>query len=212
MQLLMAALLRAATSNGSPEEARKEIGQLALESEGIGEEEFLGLFAVLAGHEWPERFACTAIEASSGEFVVWRAGSAADLQHGVASSCSVPCVYAPVTIDGRRYIDGGMRNGLNIDVAAGNEQVLAISCMALSLPEGLSDPVFDALVGRISAEVEALTEAGSAVEVVGPSQEFLDLSGWGTALMDPGKAKAAYECGVRHAATEAARVAALWNR
>lgn len=211
MEQLMAAIMSAALSDAAPEESRRELGRLALEAEVLAEEDFVGFFGVLAGHEWPERFACTAVDAGTGEFVVWRSGSGVPLERGVASSCSVPCVYPPITIGQSRYIDGGMRTGLNADVAEGHDRVLAVSCMALELPAGMSNPMFDAFVGRTLGELERLRSSGSEVAVIQPSAEFLELSGWGTALMDAGKARAAYDIGVRQGAAEAGRVAATWN-
>lgn len=211
MQALMTAVITAALSDTPPEEARRALGRLALESSVPTEEEFLGYFAVLEGREWPERFACTAVDTATGEFVVWKAGSDADLRHAVASSCSVPCVYPPVTIGGRRYMDGGMRSALNADVAIGHNRVLVISVTILSLPAGLSNPIFDAFIGPMADELATLRSSGSAVEVIEPNQEFLEISGWGTSLMDVSKATEAYEAGIRQGAEESRRIADLWN-
>jgi len=212
MQALMDAITRAALSDGPPEEARQAIGRLALESPTPTEEQFLGFFSLLAGRRWPEQFACTAVEAATGEFILWKAGSGADLHRAVASSCSVPCVFPPVTIDGRRYIDGGMRSALNADIAVGHDRVVVVSVMVLALPEGISNPMFEALNGQVTDELAKLRSSGSEVEVISPNQEFLEISGWGTALMDLDKAESAYEAGIRQGAEEAARIAALWNR
>jgi NTE family protein len=212
MQQLMAAITKAALSEGAPEEARRAIGRLSLEATVPTEEEFLGFFAVLEHSPWPERFACTAVETATGEFVVWSQGSGVDLRHAVASSCSVPCVYPPVTIGGRRYMDGGMRSALNADIAGGHECVLVVSVMMLTLPEGISNPLFDAFLGGMAGELEMLRSSGSAVEVIEPDQEFLEISGWGTSLMDSSKALAAYEAGIGQGVAEAQRIARLWNR
>ena len=76
---------------------------------------------------WPERgYACTAVDAETGEFVLWNAESKVGLARAVASSCSVPGVYPPITINGRRYIDGGMRSGSNADLATGHELVVVV--------------------------------------------------------------------------------------
>jgi NTE family protein len=211
MQALMTAITSAALSDGPPEESRQAIGRLALESEVPTEEQFLGFFSVLEGRDWPEGFACTAVDTASGEFVVWDGASGADVQRAVASSCSVPCVYPPVTINGKRYMDGGMRSGLNADIATGHDRVLVVSVMMLALPEGLTNPIFDALSGRVTEELTTLRSGGSSVEVIGPSPEFLELSGWGTALMDVTKTTAAYEAGIRQGADEGERIAQLWN-
>jgi NTE family protein len=74
MQDLMAAITTAVLSEGPPEEARRAIGRLSLEASVPSEEEFLGFFSVLESSPWPERFACTAVDTATGDFVVWRSG------------------------------------------------------------------------------------------------------------------------------------------
>jgi NTE family protein len=211
MQALMTAITTAALSDTPPEEARRALGRLSVESNVPSEKEFLGFFGVLEGREWPDRFACTAVDTASGEFVVWKAGSEADLWHAVASSCSVPCVYPPVTIGGRRYMDGGMRTALNADIAIGHDRVLLISVTMLSLPPAMSNPIFDALIGRTADELAELRSSGADVEVIEPGAEFLEISGWGTSLMDLTKALEAYEAGIRQGVEESERVANLWK-
>ena len=49
------------------------------------------------------------------------------LLDAVAASCAVPLVYPPITIGGRRYIDGGMRSITNADLAAGCDTVLIVA-------------------------------------------------------------------------------------
>jgi NTE family protein len=212
MEALMAAIASAAMSDGPPEDTLRVLGRLALESEVPEEEQFLELFSLLEGREWPERFACTAVDTSTGEFVLWNAQSGAELRRCVASSCSVPCVYPPVTISGRRYMDGGMRSALNADVATGHGCVVVVSVMMLALPEGVTNPIFDAISGRIAEELATLESSGAEVEVIEPSSEFLEISGWGTALMDVTRAVPAYEAGIRQGSVEAARIGELWNR
>jgi NTE family protein len=133
------------------------------------------------------------------------------LPRAVASSCSVPGVFPPVTIGAGRYMDGGMRTPLNADLAAGHDAVIVVSCMPLALPEGISDPVFDAMSGQIAVELAAVRDSGAALEVIVPGQEFLDISEWGASLMDPGRAAGAYQAGIRQAAAEAARLRAVWS-
>lgn len=212
MQALMGAIVAAAISTQPAAASRRELGRLALEADVISEADFLEFFAVLKGREWPERFACTAVGATTGEFVVWQADSEVDVQLAVASSCSVPCIYPPVTIAGGRYIDGGMRTALNADVAAGHDRVVAISVTPTSVPPEPSNPIFDALMGQVGRELETLRSSGSDVVVVEPSPELLELSANGMALMDVRKAAPAYEAGVRHGASEAHRIGELWLR
>ena len=132
------------------------------------------------------------------------------LDRAVASSCAVPVVLPPVTLNGTRYMDGGMRTPLNADLAAGHAAVIVVSCLAMSLPEGITDPVFDATAAQIELELAVLRDDGASVEIVAPGAEFLEVSGWGTELMNPGRVAGAYEAGIRQAAAEADRLRDIW--
>jgi NTE family protein len=47
-----------------------------------------------------------------------------DLKERVAASIAIPVLFAPVTIDGRVYADGGLVNPLPLDVIAGQADIL----------------------------------------------------------------------------------------
>lgn len=49
------------------------------------------------------------------------------LVDAVAASCAMPISAAPVSIGDRRYMDGGMRSTLNLDLAPGNGPVIALA-------------------------------------------------------------------------------------
>jgi NTE family protein len=198
-------------SGASPEETRRALGRLSVESEVPTEEEFLRSFALFGQFPWPPRFACTAVETASGDFVVWEAGSGTDLLHGVASSCAVPSVFPPVTIEGQRYMDGGVRTTLNADLAVGYERVLVISATTLSPPAGATDPVTQTLFGAIATELAELRSSGAEVVVIEPNQEFLEISGFGLNLMDVRRATDAHEAGIRLGDEEAGRIGGLWD-
>jgi NTE family protein len=206
----MEAALAAATSGDDPVQGRRQLGQLARSAPTVDEEEFVALFAtVVGGAPWPDGYACTAVDIETGEFKVWDKAAGVPLERAIASSCAVPAVLPPITIDGRRYMDGGMKSAMNVDVAAGHDVVVAVSCFALELPEGMSDPMFEALKADTERELAAVRSAG-ALEVVAPGAEMLDISGWGMFLMDPSRAKPAFEAGKRQAAAEADRLRAAW--
>lgn len=211
MEALMTAMAEAAARGASPEETRAALGRLATSAATVSEDTFLQAFSQLEGQPWPPRFACTAVEVVSGEFTVWDASRGVDLARAVASSCSVPGIFPPITIGGERYMDGGMRTPLNADAAVGHDVVIVVSCFPLALPEGMSDPMFDALAAQVEAELARLRTAGAAVEIIAPGEEFLDISGWGLNLMDPTLAQAAYDAGVRQAAVEAERLREAWK-
>lgn len=72
----------------------------------------------LPSHDWPDRvLRVTAIDIATGELVVFHRESNVALVDAVAASCSVPGAWPPVTIAGRRYMDGGVASSVNLGVA-----------------------------------------------------------------------------------------------
>jgi len=69
----------------------------------------------------------TAVDAATGEFRTFDRDSGVPLVQAVAASCAVPGVYPPVTIEGRRYVDGGMRSAANVDLAKGYERIVVLA-------------------------------------------------------------------------------------
>jgi NTE family protein len=210
MLALMAAMEESAAHPGTPEEARAILGRFALAQQTAPESAFLGFFADLADEDFPDGFACTAIHAHTGEFVVWNRESGVPLQAAVASSCSVPGIFPPITIDDAPYIDGGMRSGLNADVAAGHDLVVVVSCMASSIP-GVEMPRFERMRAQRAAEEAAIVDAGGAVHNIDPGPGFLEVSGMGMYLMDASRSPAAYAAGLEQARTEAPRLREVWS-
>jgi len=210
MMALMAAMEESAAHTGTPEEARAILGKFALAQETIPQDAFLGFFADLVGEEFPDGYACTAIQAHTGEFVVWNHESGVPLQAAVASSCSVPGIFPPITVGGAEHIDGGMRSGLNADVAAGHDLVVVVSCMVTSIP-GIDDPRLDRLRRQRDDEDAAIAEAGGTTHHIDPGAAFLEVSGFGMHLMDPSRNPAAYAAGLEQAQAEAPRLRDVWS-
>jgi NTE family protein len=72
----------------------------------------------LLSHDWPDRaLRLTAIDTATGELVVFDRESGVELVDAVAASCAVPGAWPPVTIAGRRYMDGGIASSVNLGVA-----------------------------------------------------------------------------------------------
>lgn len=195
-----------------PEAGRAVIGRFAIEAETIlTQERQMSYFAELAGRAWPEGFVCTAVDTESGKFVVWDADDGVDLQLGVAASCAVPGIFPPVSVLGKRYMDGGMRSSINADMAKGHDTALVVAVVTHELPPGLSDPRVELMKARQQAELDDLAANGTAVDVIGPDQELLELTVWGLDLMDTGRAAAAFEVGRRRGEQEAARLVERWS-
>ena len=192
------------------EPAMIELGRRAVEAAVGPQEAFLSLFAEFADLDWPQRFACTAVDTTSGRFTVWEHSSGVPLDRGVASSCSVPFVYPPITIGDSRYMDGGMRSALNADLGAGFDAVVVVSVLA-DLPPGVELPMAVRETTARTAHLEALRAGGSTVEFVMPSDELVEISGMGVHLMDASRGPAAYAAGLRQAEVEADRLSAAWH-
>lgn len=211
LENLLATIAEAAANPDAADGIRARLGRMALEASTVTEDRWLQGFAEFSGAEWPDGFACTAVDVATGRFKVWDKDSAVDVQRAVASSCAVPCVFPPVTIAGERWMDGGVRDMVNADVAAGHDAVLVVSCTLLELPEGFALPGLDAAFGATRAQLNRLRDDGTKVETVVPGAEMLEVSGWGMNLMDFSLAGAAYEAGLRQGEAEATRLAGFWS-
>lgn len=105
-----------------------EIGRLAREAVTGTPDRFEGaIAAILPGTTWPTALWITAIDAQDGSVRVLDAGSGVPLAKAVAASCSVPGVFPPIAIDGRLYIDGGVRSGSGLDLTAGSRTVVGVA-------------------------------------------------------------------------------------
>jgi NTE family protein len=175
------------------------------------EADWIAYFDFLCDRDWPAQFRCTAFSITSGSFAVWDQASGVDLARAVASSCTVPGLVSPVTINGESWIDGGARDALNADLAVGHEIVVALSCMALDPPPGATPEILAGLLPGISQRIDDLRMSGAAVEVIEPSEEFGELSGWGRYLMDVSRTGDAFDAGLRQGGAEVERIRALWT-
>jgi NTE family protein len=177
----------------------------------VSEDEFVAGFAFLSGAEWPETFRCTAFGIDSGQFALWDRAAGVEVHRAVASSCSVPGLSPSVTIAGARYIDGGARDMLNADLAVGHDRVVAVSCLVVDPPDGVVPDLLAGLLPDVRARIDELRSTGSTVELVEPSDEVCELSGWGARFMDHARTAAAYDAGVRQGVAEAARLGSFWS-
>ncbi|GAB3349690.1 patatin-like phospholipase family protein [Modestobacter lapidis] len=180
---------------------RRRIGALARAAADAGltpteEERRAAIASRLPVTEWPDRrLMVTAVDAETGEFVPFTRTSGVELVAAVGASCAVPGVYPPVTIDGRRYVDGGMRSGANADLAGGYDRVVVLA----PLPRG---------IGPMTSVDAQVTGMVSRVAVVSPDDAAR--SAIGKNVLDPAARAAAARAGRRQAADVAARVAEVW--
>jgi NTE family protein len=177
------------------------IGKMALAAKTLPEASRREVIAGRLGvTEWPsKRFLVTAVDAATGEFKVFDRDSGVSIVDAVGASCAVPSVWPPVTIDGRRYIDGGMRSATNADLAAGYAKVVIIAPISLG---GKHTP-------RVSAQASALREAGASVIVITP--DAAAKSAIGRNVLDPARRPGSARAGRDQATTIAEDVAQVWG-
>ncbi len=115
----------------------------------------------LPSQRWPQRTVLiTAVDAQTGEPVVFDRHSGVDLADAVAASCASGLPYR---IGDNRYIDGGYRsNAENADLAAGYGRVLVLSPFG-----GRSLAPLDWGM-QLAAQVDELRARGSRVETIFP--------------------------------------------
>ncbi|WP_104814367.1 patatin-like phospholipase family protein [Kitasatospora sp. MMS16-BH015] len=87
---------------------------------------------LIGADDWPEgrRLLIPAVDASTGEPVVWDARSGVPFVHAVAASSAFPGVEPPVTVQGRPHFDGALRAGVNADLAAGARTLVVVAPLA----------------------------------------------------------------------------------
>jgi NTE family protein len=135
------------------------------------------------GATFDGRLRVVTVDRSNGRRVVFGAPGAPDatVAQAVQASCSVPWIFAPVKIDGREYVDGGVWSNTNLDVApAGRQtQVLCLNPIA-SLDIALASRfgMLRALAGSTAAvETLALRSRGARVRMLGPAQAIARVMG-----------------------------------
>lgn len=208
MMVLLQKMQEAASGERDPQEVRREIGEFSLAAQTVDEESFLSGFgrqlAQAKEGVWPARgYACTAVDTATGEFVVWNAASKISLSRAVASSCSVPGVFPAITINARRYMDGGMRSATNADLAKGCDRTVVI---ALRLAAG---EFGDRMMAPVTREIAALTEAGGQAELIVPDEA--STAAFGMNLMNPKHRPAAAKAGLEQGRALAGRLKGFWT-
>ena len=84
--------------------------------------------ARLPRHEWPDRpMIVVAVDAHTGELATFDRDSGVDLVDAVTASTALPGSVPTVSINGTRYINGGVRSPDNADLASGYANVVVLS-------------------------------------------------------------------------------------
>ena len=173
---------------------RRRMGAAALDmaaaSDGSSQRWRATVAARLPSQLWPQRrVLITAVDARTGDPVVFDSHSGVDLVDAVAASCASGFAYS---IGGGRYIDGGYRsNAENADLAAGSARALVLS------PFGGRARTPVAWGTHLATQVDELRARGSRVETIFPDSS--SRTAFGDNVMDlstrPPAARAGYAQG-----------------
>jgi NTE family protein len=158
------------------------------------------------GSQWPAGcdLRIVACDYASGERVEFARsrGPLATPAEAVAASCTIPAVYEPVVIGGRRNIDGGVHSHSNLDLLLDAELDAVIALNPMSSGAWIAGGgVRERLAGvrrrysgaLLDAEVRALRARGTNVLVLEPA--FADLAAMGPNLMARDRLAAVIEAG-----------------
>ncbi|BCB89652.1 patatin-like phospholipase family protein [Phytohabitans suffuscus] len=153
--------------------------------------------ARLPRHAWGDAdLRIVAVDAESGAVRVIKKDDGIPLVDAVAASCAMPLSAAPVAIGGHRYIDGGMRSTLNLDLAPGAGPVVALAPSTAAIGPW----------ARIGRQRSAL-RPDRQVEIL--LRDKASKRAQGTGIMDPSVVPALVAAAREQGRHEATRVAAI---
>lgn len=155
---------------------------------------------------WPDGIRIVAMDYATGKRVPFgrRDAPPTPLSTAVMASCAIPGWFPPVTIAGRRYVDGGTCSMTNADVATGVEldRVYVLAPMAAHGLDHPSSPgarlerrVRRAVNGRLAHEIGKLEAGDTAVTVFAPGPD--ELTAMGANVMNPRPRRTVLETALR---------------
>jgi NTE family protein len=128
------------------------------------------------------RLRVVAVDRRNGRRVVFGSpgAPAATVGQAVAASCTVPWLFAPLTIGDREYVDGGVWSPTNLDAAPAGRDTHVL-CLNPTASVPASSGVLAAVrrVSRTAVSVEALVlrRRGAAVRLLAPNAECAEAMG-----------------------------------
>ncbi|HAN24386.1 MAG: patatin [Microbacterium sp.] len=190
-----------------PTDLRRRLGIAAIELDVTGPADWRDAWHAtvrerVGDASWPDReLRVTAVDADSGEPVVFDPHSGISLVDAVAASCASGRAYR---IGDRRYIDGGYRRSSeNADLAAGYDRVLVLS------PFGGRVRTPAAWRQGLAHQVDELRESGSIVETLLPDSDVEHL--FGANAMDAASRPAAARSGFATVERRIDELRAFWG-
>ncbi len=202
LQQLLQAFPTTATLCDRAELTRK-VGQWALQAPTVTEAERRSVVANrLPAHVWPDRLLrITAVDTETGQTTIFDRHSGTPLVEAVAASCAVPGVWPRVTIDGHRYMDGGVRSSDNVDLALGYARIVILSPNGLRADEIVTFP--------LQEQLDRLKNAGAQTYLIEPDNQSRSAIGLNPLL--PETRKPAAEAGRAQAKTIANDLNRFWS-
>ncbi|MFC7848670.1 patatin-like phospholipase family protein [Arthrobacter sp. NPDC057388] len=191
---------------GDAADMRRRMGAAALDmaaaSDGSGQARWRATVSSrLPSQRWPQqRVLLTAVDARTGEPVVFHRHSGIHLADAVAASCASGFAYR---IGENSYIDGGYRRNENADLAAGYQRVLVLSPFSgrtrMPLAWGM----------QLAAQVEELRTGGSTVQTIFPDSGSEHM--FGANAMDASLRPAAARAGYSQGSALAGQLTKFWG-
>jgi NTE family protein len=211
----MRAIGAAATSAA---DLQRAMGAFGLESDAtlgpVAAEQRRAMVAARLPHQqWPDRpMIVAAVNAHTGELAAFDRDSGVDLVDAVTAGTALPGMVPTHSINGTRYINGGVRSAENADLASGYANVVVLSPFggrSGTLPAGQFEGIRRSPEWGtdLASQVEALRKQGSRVEVITPDAD--SRAAMGTNQMDPATRIPAARAGFTQGKQEATRLAFL---
>jgi NTE family protein len=189
---------------------RRRLGAAALEMDAASDSSWPARWratvaARLPSQHWPEQTVLiTAVDAHTGEPVVFDRDSGVDLVDAVAASCSNGFGVPPYSIGSSRYLDGGYRsNAENADLATGYGRVLVLS------PFGGRSLQPRNWGMHLASQVDEVRARGSRVKTIFPAVDSEHM--FGANAMDLSLRPAAARVGYDQGRARAGQLTEFWR-
>lgn len=133
----------------------------------------------------------TAVSLDTGDLTVFGRDEGhedVDFADAVSASCAIPSFFRPVQINGTRYVDGGMRSMVNVDLLADLDLDLVVVLAPMSIAELSPRQPFASLLRgypkfQLAREIAALDAAGIPSITIEPDRSTT--KAMGVNPMDP---------------------------
>ena len=129
-----------------------------------------------SGARFDGRLRVATVDRHSGRRVVFGSPRApnATVAEAVEASCTVPWLFAPVTIGGREYVDGGVWSPTNLDAAPAGRDTHVL-CLNPTASLGTSSTLLAVMrnVARSAVSIESLVlrRRGAQVRTIAPNAQ-----------------------------------------